>query len=277
MKIDNIAISVDMEDWFHGIISYNNSRLRQQDLENRFVFSTQNMLNFFSERKIKATFFVLGSLAEKAPGLIREIQSAGHEVASHGWSHQLVYNMTPSEFERDIDMAKKKLEDIVQEPVLGYRAPYFSITNRSLWAPSIIESVGYRYDSSISSFKNFIYGIKNTPRFYYFLSKNLLEIPPSCLNIAGFNIPWTGGLYFRVLPYFLIQNGIKKISKNGKGTMMYFHTADFDLNQPNAECSFLERFIHYAGLKSLPSKMDKLFTDFRVYPIQDVYSEILCR
>lgn len=272
---NNIAITIDLEDWYHGIISLNNSLELQKGLENRFVVSTLSCLKTLSNFKVKATFFVLGCLAEKAPNLIKEIYDEGHEIASHGWNHQLVYNLSHNDFNESIYKTKNVLEDITNKTVCGYRAPYFSITQKSLWALSIIEKVGYLYDASIHPFKNFMYGIKGAPTNCYYLTPRLLEIPPTCIELMGLRIPWAGGLYFRILPYLVFKFGFNKFCRNNR--TVYFHTADFDIHQPHVRCSLLERFIHYYGINSLPHKMEQFLCDYNPSTIENVYYNLLCK
>ena len=275
MKNINTAITIDLEDWFHGIISVNNSLDSQKGLENRFIESTLSCLKTLSKSKVKATFFILGCLAEQAPNLIKEIHKEGHEIASHGWNHQLVYNLSHDDFYESIYKTKNILEDIINESVYGYRAPYFSITKKSLWALPILEKVGYIYDASIHPFKNFMYGIQGAPTSCYYPTPRLLEIPPTCIEVLGLRIPWAGGLYFRILPYKVFKFGFDKYCNNNR--TIYFHTADFDIYQPYLKCSLLEKFIHYYGLKSLPNKMEKFIYDYNPSTIDNVYHNFLCK
>ena len=176
--------TIDTEDWFHA--NYEDDLFRNDAaVKSTVEENTEVYLEALERNHATATFFVLGFVAEQHPGLVQKIAQAGHEVASHGYGHQLVYKQTPEEFRQDILRSKKLLEDIIGKPVRGYRAPSWSITEESLWALTILEEEGFAYDSSIFPFKNFLYGISGAPRFPFAAAKyqpraeKLLEIPPS--------------------------------------------------------------------------------------------------
>ena len=255
---------IDLEDWY-------NANLVQCDantnLEPRVVENTNALLALLERYEVKATFFVLSSIAESYPDLIKLIEEKGHEIASHGYSHQLIYTQTQDEFRADIRRAKRILDEICSLPVIGYRAPSWSITEQSLWALQILHEEGFSFDSSIFPFKNFLYGIANAPRFPYRTTlyneeADMLEIPPSTIRIAKINFPFSGGFYFRVLPYQIIRYCIKRLNKQGHPVAMYIHPWEIDPNTPKLKLSFRDLFIQYYGISGCSKKLEKLFREF---------------
>jgi len=272
---------------------------------------------------VRATFFCLGWIAERYPNLIKEIHRQGHEIASHGYDHQVVYKMTPSQFREDIRKSKKILEHIVGEEVIGYRAPSYSITKRSLWSFEILAAEGYRYDSSIFAIHHDFYGFPEAPRFPFIISLNgngslefrllnlesimaethhrntaaflnsttatpqhfispyasplvptgtLIEFPISTVRIFGQNIPISGGGYFRLFPYLLIRQGLKRINEVEKNCIIFYvHPWEFDPDQPRLNSiSFKSRFRHYINLDKTESKFKKLLRHFQFAPMRYV-------
>lgn len=269
--------TIDTEDWFHA--NYEDG-LFQNDasLKSTVEENTEVYLQALAEHHSTATFFVLGVVAEQHPGLVRRIAEAGHEIASHGYGHQLVYKQSPEAFREDIRRSKKLLEDITGKEVFGYRAPSWSITRESFWALSILEEEGFRFDSSIFPFKNFLYGVSGAPRVpfragrYDPMAETLVEIPPSTIRVPGLNIPFSGGFYFRVLPYCLIESFTHQVNRRGYPVVFYLHPREIDPQQPRLRLNGRDRFIHYYGIQWCSRKMNQLLKRFPCESISDTWS-----
>ena len=211
------AMSIDVEDYFHvsvfdGIVP----RTEWERMESRVVANTTRLLEIFDEFSVRSTFFVLGWVAERHPDLVRAIAGRGHEIASHGYAHRLVYDQTPAAFRADVRRAKQLLEDASGRPVVGYRAPSYSITARSLWALDVLLEEGYQYDSSIFPIRHDRYGIPLSGRQPYAIERNggtLVEVPGSTTHLGPLNLPVAGGGYFRILPYGWTRWGIDRVNR----------------------------------------------------------------
>lgn len=272
--------TVDTEDWFHA--NYEDGLFENcASVPSTVEANTEVYLEVLEKNHSTATFFVLGFVAEQHPALVRRIANAGHEIASHGYGHQLVYKQTPKEFRQDIIRSKGLLEDIIGRPVLGYRAPSWSITEESLWALGILEETGFRFDSSIFPFKNFLYGISAAPRFpfaakkYNNEAKHLIEIPPSTIHIPGLNVPFSGGFYFRTLPYGITRLFSKHINKGGSPVIFYLHPREIDRNQPRLSLGVRDAFIHYHGIAGCKRKLERLLKEFPCQSIGEHLTEPL--
>jgi len=269
-------LTIDVEDWFQvenmkGVIAYN----QWESYKIRVVDNIKKILDVLASFNIKATFFVLGWLAEKYPGLVREIHERGHEVASHGYAHKLITSQTPKEFTEDIKKSKQIVEDIIGDEILGYRAPSFSITDSAV---EIIKEVGYKYDSSYCpTLLHNRYGRLNlklttdtkTNTGIFKFPNGLIEVSLSTLNLMGASIPWCGGAYFRLLPYPLFRAGIKKILNN-RIFVFYFHPWEIDPAQPRIkEVRWDYRLRHYWGLDKTLNKLQRLLQDFSFVTIRE--------
>lgn len=262
------AMTVDVEDYYH--VAALQSAIPVSDWENwpsRVENNTHRLLDLFDQKAIKATFFVLGWVAERHPQLVREIHRRGHEVASHGYSHQLVYNQTPDVFREETLRAKQLLEDLVQTPVLGYRAASYSITRRSLWAIDILVEAGFRWDSSIFPVRHDRYGIPRSPTHPYRLSTanggHLTELPLTTASLLGMRLPAAGGGYFRLYPYWLSRWLFQRASRDGAG-IFYLHPWEVDPEQPVVEgISTLSKFRHYNNLDQCMTRLDRMLDAFR--------------
>jgi len=270
------ALSFDVEDYFHahafsGIVRFE----EWPSLEERVVTNTRRLLDLLDEYQVAATFFTLGWVAERHPSLIREIAQRGHEVGSHGYAHRLVYAMTPAEFRADTARAKAAIEDAIGAPILGYRAPTFSITRESLWALEILHSEGFRYDSSIFPIVHDRYGIPNAPRFPHKIAlpegREIVEFPLSTIPVAGQRIPVAGGGYLRLIPYPLLRAALRRINvREGRPAIIYLHPWEFDPEQPRLPVGPLTRFRHYVNLRTTQVKLTNLLTDFRFGSLSQV-------
>jgi polysaccharide deacetylase family protein (PEP-CTERM system associated) len=233
--------------------------------------STRWLLRTLERRRIRATFFILGHLARDYPSLIRAIHLAGHEIASHGWDHQRLHGLTPDAFREDVRRSKEALEDLTGEPVLGYRAPTFSIVRRTAWALDVLAELGFLYDSSIYPVRHDRYGVHDAPTSPYLAwgpSREILELPPLTWRWPGVNLPAAGGGYFRLFPPFVMNRAIRQAIGSGPcaAPMLYFHPWEFDPSQPRLPLPRLSRFRTYVGIKSSRGRLESLldrhqFTD----------------
>ena len=262
------ALSVDVEDYFH--VSAFAKSIDQKDWDKyplRVENNTRRLLDLFDEYEVKATFFVLGWVAERANGLVKEIAARGHEVACHGFSHQLVYNQSPEVFREETIRSKHLLEDITQAPVRGYRAASYSITNRSRWALDILVEAGFEYDSSIFPVRHDRYGIPDTPDFPYRIEtpngNSLVEFPLSIAKYLNFSLPVAGGGYFRLYPYTLTKAGLTQINRKLQPFIFYLHPWEIDPDQPRISAGWFSRFRHYNNLDKCESRLRKLLSDFK--------------
>lgn len=263
------ALSVDVEDYFQ--VSAFSDVVPYRDwgrFESRVERNTLRLLELFDQRKAKATFFILGWVAERCPGLVREIALRGHEVGSHGYAHRTIDQCTPEEFREEVRGAKRLLEDLSQAPVIGYRAPSFSITERTLWALEILAEEGFSYDSSIFPIHHDRYGIPGAPRFRYplrFGERVLHELPLSTISLGRrINLPVAGGGYLRFLPLWLTRWGIRRINERERQpAVVYVHPWEIDPHQPSIAGKALARFRHYRNLHDTVPRLDALLRTFR--------------
>jgi len=278
MNIKN-ALTVDVEDYFHVAAFANN--IDQNDWDSyalRVNENTSRLLDIFQEYQVTATFFVLGWVAERDRGLVSEIASRGHEVACHGYSHQLVYSQTPAVFREETLRSKGVLEDIIQAPVRGYRAASYSITERSRWALDILAEAGFIYDSSIFPIRHDRYGIPGAPEYPYKLEtpsgNSLVEFPLSTAKFFGYRLPVAGGGYFRIYPYRLTRAGLRQINRDNKPFIFYLHPWEIDPDQPRVSAGWLSRFRHYHNLDKCEQRLRRLMGDFRHGTVWDVLSDL---
>ncbi len=282
-------LTVDVEDYFHvsafaGVVSPD----RWESFEPRVERNVDRMLGVFADAGVRATFFVLGWVAERHPELLRRIAAAGHELAAHSFSHRLVYEMTADEFRFDLRRVKTAIEAAAGQPVLGYRAPSFSITARSMWALDVLLQEGFQYDASIFPIHHDRYGIPNARRDIHVIRSRasaslaqetdassrdatLLEIPASTVRFAGMNFPVSGGGYFRILPYAWTAFGIRRLNRReGRPAMVYLHPWELDRDQPRLQAPWLSRFRHYRNLEKTEPRLRRLLSEFRFASVRDV-------
>jgi polysaccharide deacetylase family protein (PEP-CTERM system associated) len=273
------AMTVDVEDYFHvsafdGVVP----RSRWDTLECRVERNTDRLLEIFADTKITATFFVLGWVAERYPALVSRIAAQGHEVASHGFAHRLVYDLTPQMFRDDIRRSKQCLEQAAGAAVEGYRAPSYSVTPRSLWALDVLIDEGFRYDASIFPIHHDRYGIPLSPRHPYWLNRAggaIIEAPASTVRWGLLNFPVAGGGYFRILPYAWTRWGIARInSAERRPAIFYMHPWEIDPDQPRLSGGLLSRFRHYRNLDKTEERLRQLVADFRFGPMSDVLHDL---
>lgn len=261
------AMTIDVEEHFHvsvfdGIIP----RSEWVRMESRVVANTERLLEIFAEHQVTATFFVLGLVAERHPQLVRRLAANGHEIASHGYGHRLVYDQTPAAFREDVRTAKLLLEDASGMQVQGYRAPSYSITPKSLWALDVLIEEGYTYDSSIFPIRHDRYGIPVSPRHPYALDRaagRIIEVPASTTRMGPLNLPVAGGGYFRILPYGWTRWGVARVNQEERRpTIFYLHPWEIDPEQPRLKAGLLSRFRHYRNLADTERRLRLLLKDF---------------
>lgn len=261
------ALTVDVEDYFH-VSAFADSIDRKDWGEQplRVEANTRRLMDLFESRDVHATFFVLGWVADRTPDLIKEIADRGHEVACHGYSHQLIYNQTPEVFREETLRSKHLLEDIVQRPVRGYRAASYSITRDSLWALDILAEAGFEYDSSIFPVHHDRYGIpdaKETPhKLVTPEGRSLIEFPLSTARLFGYRLPVAGGGYFRLYPYALTRAGLSQVNRRRQPFIFYLHPWEIDPEQPRIDAGWFSRFRHYNNLDKCESRLTQLLKDF---------------
>jgi polysaccharide deacetylase family protein (PEP-CTERM system associated) len=270
------AFSVDVEDYFQvANLASVISRESWSRRESRVERNTEVLLELLATRGIRGTFFVLGWIAEHHPALVRRIASCGHEVASHGFSHQLIYRQSLDEFREETLRSKRLLEDLVGEAVLGYRAASFSITRESLWALDVLIDAGFRYDSSIFPIRHDRYGIPGASPEPGVLTapsgRTLVEFPMSAASFVGLRVPVSGGGYFRLLPYWITRLGLRQINEaHLRPFTFYLHPWEVDPGQPRVSVGWLARFRHYTNLHRCESRLRRLLADFRFETMREV-------
>lgn len=270
------ALSIDVEDYFQ--VSAFESYVSRNEWDTylcRVERNVENILGILEHANAKATFFTLGWVAERYPGLVRRIVDCGHELASHGYSHRRASDQTPEDFFADISDAKKLLEDVSGERVLGYRAPSFSIGRGNEWALESIAKAGYQYSSSVYPVQHDHYGWVDAPRFPFQPCHDLIEIPVSTVHFWNRNWPAGGGGYFRLLPYWLSRWAIRRINTfEGKPAIFYFHPWELDPDQPKiGKIGPKARFRHYVNLSRTEARLKRLVTDFSWQRVDQVYLE----
>jgi polysaccharide deacetylase family protein (PEP-CTERM system associated) len=268
-------MSVDVEDWFHvenlspviGRDGWGRQSLRVERNVDRLLQLME------SADGVRCTWFVLGWVAERCPGLVRRIADAGHEVASHGYDHELLDRLSENAFRSDVQRAKTLLEDLTGQPVRGYRAPSFSIKE---WALPILRELGFEYDSSLfPTVGHDRYGrLPGVDEPVAEVLPGFFEVSVSSLNVATFALPWGGGGYFRLLPYRIFRTGVQRILRSGRPYVFYIHPWEIDPDQPRPDgVSGLARFRHYVGLNRCERRLASLFADFRWTTMADLLCE----
>ena len=277
-KIKNV-MTVDVEDYFHVAALARSISVDDWDsISTRVENNTERLLDLFDKYNVKATFFVLGWVAERYPELVKKIDSKGHEVACHGYSHQLIYKQKPELFKEETFKAKMILEDIISKPVNGYRAASYSITKESMWALDVLEAVGFKYDSSIFPVRHDNYGIPGFPTKPHEMSlengAKLVEFPLSTYKVFKQSIPVAGGGYFRLYPYWLTKYFYKSINKKNDPFVFYLHPWEIDPGQPRVKASWFSEFRHYNNLDICEARLEQLLRDFQFTTMQKSLEEL---
>jgi polysaccharide deacetylase family protein (PEP-CTERM system associated) len=263
------AMTVDVEDYFHvSAFSKVIAPAQWPDWPSTVERNTYRLLDLFDEVGIKATFFVLGWVAERYPQLIHDIVARDHEIASHGYSHQLVYKQTPELFREETAKSKKILEDLSQRAIVGYRAASYSITRQSLWAIDILAELGFEWDSSIFPVYHDRYGIPDSPTRPYRIQaanqRTLMEFPLTTAKVLGYSLPAAGGGYFRLYPYALSRHLFQRATVNGTTpAIFYLHPWEIDPDQPRVPgAGLLSNFRHYNNLARCLPRLKALLNEF---------------
>jgi polysaccharide deacetylase family protein (PEP-CTERM system associated) len=264
------AFTIDFEDWYQGLEI---PHTRWDGFEDRVSIAGRKLLEILDESNTKATFFVLGYVAEQHPELVREIEAAGHEIGTHGHSHSLIYKQTPSVFHSELSRAIRALEDMTGKRVIGHRAPFFSITKESLWALDILGELGIGYDSSIFPVLNYRYGIADAPRWPYEIKvegKTLAEFPVSTWSLFGRNVPVAGGAYFRIYPYAFTRRALRSINAEGHPFAFYLHPWEVDPEHPRIRLPKRISLTHYFNLGATERRLRRLLKDFKFATMKEV-------
>ncbi|APA68528.1 XrtA system polysaccharide deacetylase [Janthinobacterium sp. 1_2014MBL_MicDiv] len=261
------ALTIDVEDYFQvSAFAPHIARADWPRLECRVEANIERILLLLERRRIHATFFTLGWIAERYPAMLRRIAAAGHEVASHGYAHLRASAQSPADFAADVRVSKTILEQLTGRAVHGYRAPSFSIGAANLWAFDVLQEAGYRYSSSIYPIRHDHYGMPDAPRFAWRPRgpQGVLELPVSTVRLGGRNVPAGGGGYFRLLPYALSRWLLRRInSRDGQAGIFYFHPWEIDPGQPRpAGLSARTRWRHYLNLGRMEARLARLTRDF---------------
>ena len=273
------ALSVDLEEYFH-VANFDQviERSRWDEQPSRVEDQVHRLLDLFDETRSRATFFVLGWVAERRPELIREVADRGHEIACHGYGHQIVYQIGPERFRDDLKRAREAIEGAIGLPVVGYRAPSFSITARSLWALEILAEEGFRFDSSIFPVRHYRYGIPEFEREPVRLElpngHSIHEFPLTTLRLGRFTLPIAGGGYLRLMPAWLFRWAFSRLASRGRPTVLYTHPWEIDAEQPRQDVPWWVRINHYANLGRTESRLRALLEKYPSAPMGEVLAEL---
>jgi polysaccharide deacetylase family protein (PEP-CTERM system associated) len=269
-------LTVDLEDWFQSSLELFNKVSRLEKVfrpTGRVVRNTHKLLEILEESGVKATFFVLGTVAEEFPGLIEEIYSQGHEIATHSYAHRLVYRQTREEFRQDLKKSIEIIEAIIGEKIWGYRAPYFSIREDSLWALEVVKEMALKYDASIFPAKRKLYGVSNMEKID---TNGIIEFPVSKIDFLGYEFPFGGGGYMRLFPYMITKWTIRKLNRQGKPAIVYIHPYEIDPEDfqdygldNNLKTRFT-RFTQEFNTEKTEDKIRALLRDFEFVAIRDL-------
>lgn len=269
------AMSVDVEDYFQ-VTAFDGVVARESwvQMESRVCGNTDRLLGIFDQAGIRATFFVLGWVAERFPELVARIAAQRHEIASHSFAHRLVYDQTTDEFREDVRRSKRLLESITGTAVNGYRAPSYSVTARSLWALDVLIEEGYQYDASIFPIHHDRYGIPSAPRDVHRIHRSggaIVEAPASTVRWAGLNLPIAGGGYFRLLPYAWTRWGIAhRNDTERRPAIFYLHPWEVDPEQPRLTTTLATRIRHYRNLDRTEPRLRRLLDEFQFSTVAEL-------
>ena len=274
-RIQN-GMSVDVEEWFQvGAFEKVIAKSDWLGLASRVEANTGAVLDLFAAADVRATFFTLGWVGERAPGLIRRIVDAGHEIASHGWDHQRVFTMTADQFRADLARTRDVLEQAGGAAVTGYRAPSFSIDTRTPWAHAVLAEAGYRYSSSVAPVVHDHYGWPEAPRFAHrpLTDSDLIELPVTTARLGDRNLA-TGGGFFRLLPAAFSNWAFRQVNADGRPAVFYFHPWEVDPGQPRvASAPLRSKLRHYSRLGAMAGKLERLCRGFAWTRVDEVVEQ----
>lgn len=270
------GLTVDVEDWYQTH-DFNYDEKLWCKFEDRVDYSTKTILELFEKHNLRATFFVLGCVADKHPGLVKQIVQAGHELASHGSWHRMVTHQTQEEFREDVRASKILLEDISGLEIKMFRAPSWSISSHTLWALEVLEREGFICDSSVQPFVTPLSGVRGAPVGPYHpviegRKLRLVEFPPTVLEIGNFRVPFSGGFYLRAMPMILLNLAMRRVNLERAG-MVYVHPWEVDIAQPRQKVSPLIWLSHYLNLNKTEKKLATLFSQYSFGPLGDLINE----
>ena len=274
------CLSFDVEEHFQVSAFWSEARRQQWDkYESRVENNTRKLVELLDQHGTKATFFVLGWVAERYPDLVKLLVRQGHEIASHGYGHELVTTQSPEQFRYDVRKAKNILENLTGSPVLGYRAPSFSITDESRWALAILVEEGYSYDSSMYDRFQRSENARGNNGLVQIdtVAGRIWEISPSTLNVCGFQVPVAGGGYFRLFPYATSKTFLQRLEKQGAKLVMYLHPWEIDPEQPRMDGPWISQFRHYLNLHKMEQRLAALLADFQFGSIVQVLGAAWCK
>jgi polysaccharide deacetylase family protein (PEP-CTERM system associated) len=265
------CLTFDVEEHFQ-VNAFDSEQRRQQwgTYESRVERNTEKILALLDRHRYRATFFVLGWIAERHATLVQRIAAAGHEIASHGYGHELVNRIGPDAFREDVRKAKKILEDVIGAPITGYRAPSFTIVRETPWAHEVLVQEGFAWDSSVVPVVHDVYGWPGAdphPHRIATPSGSLFELPPSTVRCFGTRLAVGGGGYFRLYPYPLLRHWLRRIEAQGQPLIFYLHPWELDPGQPRMSGRRLSTFRHYRNLDRVEARLERLFDDFRFSPV----------
>jgi polysaccharide deacetylase family protein (PEP-CTERM system associated) len=273
------ALTFDVEEYFHAEAFAGVVRPDEwPSLESRVVGSTERLLDVLGEAKTTATFFVLGWVAERHPGLVRAIRAQGHEIACHGYGHQMITRLSRGQFAEDLRRARGTIEDAAGAEVIGYRAPTFSVVRETLWSLEILAEAGFRYDSSIFPIVHDRYGIPDALRFPHLLpagaGRLIAEFPLSTVGSGRWRFPVAGGGYFRLLPYPVTRWAVDRLNRAAQPAIVYLHPWEIDPEQPRLAVGRVARFRHSVNTDTTEAKLRRLLRDFEFAPVRDVLAGV---
>jgi polysaccharide deacetylase family protein (PEP-CTERM system associated) len=271
--------TVDVEDYFQVVAFEGVVDRREWDrYPSRVEANTDRLLELLARHGARGTFFTLGWVAERHPGIVRRIAAAGHEVASHGHWHRRVTTLTPADFRREIRESKARLEEQSGHPCIGFRAPSFSIVPGVEWAFDVLLEEGYRYDSSLFPVRRPDYGYPHSPAVPFLIERSggtLLELPLATTRLLGLQLPAAGGGYLRQFPYVLFHRAFRRWGEEGVSAMFYIHPWEYDVEQPRLPCSRLTAFRHYHNQNLVWPRLDRLLGEFRFTSVVDRFASLL--
>ncbi len=279
MKNENHNIlTFDIEDWYHCTF-LDVPENEWDNCESSIEEQLNKVLVLLKKTGNKATFFTVAFLARKHPDAIKRIITEGHELALHGYSHKMIPEQSEKEFENDVKNSLDIFSSVSDQKIIGFRAPAWSVNDdNKTFVATTLKKYGFLYDSSIFPFKTYQYGNSKAPRYPYVLhtedGNSIYEIPPSVIECSNIRIPFSGGFYFRMLPYALIKRGIRNFNKEGYPAVTYFHLHDVDTEYPRFIKGFKERFIVYANQKRCKEKFEKMLRDFRFGRMDEYVREL---
>jgi polysaccharide deacetylase family protein (PEP-CTERM system associated) len=268
------ALTIDVEDYYHvsafdSVVGFANWGTQESRIERNI----DKVLDILAQEGVRATFFVLGWVAQHFPGVVKAIYSAGHEIATHGYAHRLVYDQTPDEFQADVQRSLDVIQDLTREKIIGYRAPSFSITPKSVWALEILEACGIKYDSSVFPTRPLVhnrYGFPGALTRPYQIRPGFWEFPITTFRFLGRNFPVGGGGWLRHYPYEITRWGLRRVNAEGRPALVYLHPWELDPDQPRLNGSLWRQFLHYHNLDKTADRLRALCQDFRFAPIREV-------